>query len=90
MQTIGTYKRVVVKAGTSLLTYDSDQPNLEVMSSLVAQMAKLHQQGVEVLFVSSGAIAAGRGAVGQVKNSSSVPFRQALAAVGHPLSLIHI
>ena len=84
MQTEGTYERVVVKAGTSLLTYDSDQPNLEVMSSLVAQMADLHRQGTEILFVSSGAIAAGRGAVGQVKNSSSVPFRQALAAVGHP------
>ena len=84
MQPEGTYERVVVKAGTSLLTYDSDQPNLEVMSSLVAQMADLHRQGTEILFVSSGAIAAGRGAVEQVKNSSSVPFRQALAAVGHP------
>ncbi|MDO8687551.1 MAG: hypothetical protein Q7K41_03060, partial [Dehalococcoidales bacterium] len=54
------YQRIVVKLGTSLLTGGGDRLNEEVMSTLVAQVARLHQQGRELLIVSSGAVAAGR------------------------------
>ena len=77
-----TYHRVLVKLGTNLLTGGSERLNLEIMSSLVGQMARLHKQGLEVIIVSSGAIAAGRQRLGPIKERKDIPFKQVLAAVG--------
>jgi len=76
------YHRILVKMGTNLLTGGSDRLSLEVMSSLVGQMAKLHRQGMELIVVSSGAIAAGRQRLGLRRERRDIPFRQVLAAVG--------
>ena len=76
------YKRLVVKAGTSVLTGGSDRLDLEVMSGLVGQIAGLHASGAEVLLVTSGAVAAGRHAIGGAPKRRDIPFRQVLAAVG--------
>ena len=76
------YDRIVVKAGTRLLTGGADQLDLKTMAILVGQMARLQQRGVQVLMVSSGAIAAGRHVLGMRKEQKDVPFRQVLAAVG--------
>ncbi|MBI3040188.1 MAG: glutamate 5-kinase [Chloroflexi bacterium] len=75
-------RRIVAKFGTSLLTGGSDHLNEEVMSTLVAQLAQLHQQGLELLVVSSGAIAAGRYKLGLARERRGIPFRQVLASVG--------
>lgn len=77
-----------MKAGTAFLTDGEDSPNRKAMSMLVDQMAALHQSGANLLLVSSGAVAAGRGAVVGGDNTS-VQFRQALAAVGQS-RLMHI
>ena len=74
--------RLVVKLGTGLLTGGSDQLNLEIMSSLVTQVAQLHQQGIELVIVSSGAIAAGRQKLNLTKKIKDIPFKQVLASVG--------
>jgi len=76
------YQRIVVKLGTSLLTGGGDRLNEEVMSTLVAQVARLHQQGRELLIVSSGAVAAGRHKLGLTGELKGIPFKQVLAAVG--------
>jgi len=76
------YHRIVVKLGTSLLTGGSDHLNQEVMSGLIAQVAQLHKQGLELLVVSSGAIAAGRYKLGLTKELRGIPFKQVLASVG--------
>jgi len=76
------YHRIVVKFGTSLLTGGSDQLNQEIMSKLVAQVAQLHQQGLELLIVSSGAMAAGRQRLGLIKKNKTIPFKQVLCSVG--------
>ncbi len=76
------YHRLVVKLGTSLLTGGSDHLNEEIMSGLVAQVAQLHKQGLELIIVSSGAIAAGRHKLGLTKERRGIPFRQVLASVG--------
>ncbi len=76
------YQRIVAKFGTSLLTGGSDHLSQEVMSALVAQMAQLHKQGLELLIVSSGAIAAGRHKLGLTKKLRGIPFKQVLASVG--------
>jgi len=76
------YQRIVIKLGTNLLTGGTDSLNEEMISRLVDQVAELHLQGLEVLLVSSGAIAAGRYKLGITKERKDMPFRQVLAAVG--------
>ncbi len=76
------YHRIVAKFGTSLLTGGSDHLNQDIMSSLVTQVAQLHEQGLELLVVSSGAIAAGRYKLGLTKKIRGIPYRQVLASAG--------
>ena len=76
------YRRIVVKLGTSLLTGGSDHLDDNIMSSLVAQIARLHKQGLELLVVSSGAIASGRYKLGLTKKLKDIPLKQVLASVG--------
>ena len=77
-----TYQRIVAKFGTSLLTAGSTNLNIEQMTDLVAQIARLHKQGVEVVIVTSGAIAAGREKLGLTKKAKGVALKQVLASVG--------
>ncbi|MBA7597723.1 Glutamate 5-kinase [subsurface metagenome] len=76
------YRRLVVKLGTNLLTAGTDRLDLDVMAALVGQIARLHQQGHEVIIVSSGAIAAGRQKLELDKERRDIPFKQVMAAVG--------
>lgn len=76
------YRRIVMKAGTSVLTASSDKLHMPTMKGLVEQIASLHRQGTEVLLVTSGAIAAGMKPLDVAGDRSHVPFRQVLAAVG--------
>ena len=52
------------------------------MAALVGQVARLHQRGVELIVVTSGAIAAGRHRLGLKGDRKEMAFRQVLAAVG--------
>ena len=52
------------------------------MEALAAQIAAARQQGLEILIVSSGAIAAGRGALGLSDRPKTIPQKQAAAAIG--------
>ena len=76
------YNRIVLKFGTRLLTGGTDHLNQEIMSSLVAQVARLHEQGLEPIIVSSGAIASGRHKLGLTRKIKGIPFKQVLASVG--------
>lgn len=79
---VPSYRRVVVKAGTTVLTGGSDCLDMDVMSGLTRQIAGIHSTGVEVLLVTSGAVAAGRHSLGFPRERRDIPFRQVLAAVG--------
>ncbi|MBO8158708.1 glutamate 5-kinase [Thermosyntropha sp.] len=81
--------RIVIKVGTSTLTYKNGQLNLQRIDHLVRQIADLHNQGKEVLLVSSGAIGVGANRMGFKKVPSTMPEKQALAAIGQG-SLLHI
>jgi len=76
------HHRIVVKFGTSLLTGGNDRLNQDIISKLVAQVAQLHQQGLELLIVSSGAMASGRHKLGLTKKIKGIPFKQVLCSVG--------
>ena len=83
----GEYKRVVVKAGTSVLTKDGANGLDEVvLSNLVVQISQLKQTcGGELLLVTSGAITAGRGVLdrrAKAKLERDIVSRQVLAAIG--------
>ena len=54
------YSRVVIKAGTSLLTNGLEGLDEDFMNRFVDQISHLHQNGIEVVLISSGAVGAGR------------------------------
>ena len=76
------YQRIVVKAGTGVLTGGTDTLHAPTMESLVSQINCLYGQGKEILLVTSGAIAAGMKSLGVKEQARQVSFRQVLAAVG--------
>jgi len=82
MEKATSYRRIVTKFGTNLLTGGSDSLNERTISDLAAQLAHLHAQGQEVVVVSSGAIASGRQKLGSTRLARGIPFKQVLASVG--------
>jgi len=77
-----SWRRVVVKVGTSTLTAGSGRLNPPRMVDLVRQISHLRGLGVDVVLVSSGAQQAGRERLGYPQELKSIPFKQLLAAVG--------
>jgi glutamate 5-kinase len=75
-------QRIVVKLGTSVLTNGTPRLNRQKMLEIVQQIAHLHQQGHELIIVSSGAQAAGRERLNFPDLEKSVPAKQMLSAVG--------
>lgn len=74
--------RVVVKVGTHAIASRSGRPDRAALRRLVAQLCALRKQGHEVIFVSSGAVAAGVEALGLKARPSDVNAVQMCAAVG--------
>ncbi len=82
-------KRVVIKLGTNLLTGGNDSLDLDTIGAIFQQVAAVKETGIEVLIVSSGAVAAGRGPLSRTPGKDrlqqgTVAYRQALAALGQP------
>jgi glutamate 5-kinase len=77
-----SYKRVVVKVGTNVLTTEAGLLDGAVVRSLVRQIAELRRGGIQVVLVSSGAMGAGRALVKPSARLGVVARRQVLAAVG--------
>lgn len=75
-------KRIVIKIGTSSLTYDNGRTNLRRIGTLVRVISDLMNQGKEVILVSSGAIGIGVNTLKMSEKPSTVAGRQAVAAVG--------
>lgn len=82
METNLRYKKITVKVGSNVLTKPDGTLNDANISHLVDQIAFLHQNGVEIVLVSSGAVAAGRGEIGNGKKLDTVSARQLWSAVG--------
>lgn len=74
-------KRVVVKVGSNVLTEDHGL-NLRAIRSISQQICRLIDDGIEIILVSSGAMASGIRKVGLDKRPDEIPKRQAIAAVG--------
>jgi len=81
-------KRIVVKVGTSTLTYGSGKLNLDQIEKLVRELSDLENQGKEIILVSSGAVGAGMARLGLKEKPKTMPEIQAAAAVGQGI-LMH-
>jgi glutamate 5-kinase len=79
-----TYRSIVIKLGTSTLTAGTAALSPARMVELVRQAAWLHQQGRQVVLVSSGAMAAGRERLSFPQLPKDIPAKQMLSAVGQP------
>lgn len=75
-------KRIVVKVGTSTLTYETGKTNIRRMMKLCSVLADLHNAGLDVVLVTSGAIGVGVGKLGLSEKPQDIPGRQAAACVG--------
>ncbi len=82
---IKSKKRIVVKVGTSSLTYENGKVNLRFLDHLARQISDMKHRGMEVILVSSGAIGVGLPVLGFQKKPDFLPYKQAAAAVGQGL-----
>lgn len=89
MARLNSYRRIVVKIGSALLV-DRASGSLHAawLESLIADVAGLAEAGAEVILVSSGAIALGRGRLGLPKGALALEQAQAAASVGQ-IALAH-
>jgi glutamate 5-kinase len=76
------FKRIAVKIGSNVLTKADGTLDVDWMSILVAQVARLHREGIEIILISSGAVASGRGELKGQKKLDAVSQRQLFSAVG--------
>jgi len=81
-QVLSQVRRIVVKVGSRVLTDDQGDLDYTVVRQISADIAKLVNNGVQVVLVSSGAVAAGRSALGMADRPRTIPQKQAAAAVG--------
>ena len=75
-------KRIAIKIGSNVLTRQDGTLDITRMSALVDQVAELHHAGMEIVLISSGAVASGRSEVKVGKKLDSVSARQLYSAVG--------
>ena len=75
-------KRIVVKLGSSQIADAKMKPKTAQLSALSRQISQLRKAGIEVVLVSSGAIALGMGELGETKRSTELAQLQARAAIG--------
>lgn len=75
-------KRLVVKVGTSTLTYENGKSNIRRMAKLCEVLSDIANSGVEVVLVSSGAIGVGVQKLGLSAKPDTTAGQQAVASIG--------
>lgn len=75
-------RRIVVKVGTSTLTYENGRVNLRNLEKLCKVLSDLHNSGKQIILVTSGAIGVGVGKMKLKERPTETRYKQALAAVG--------
>lgn len=78
-------KRLVVKIGSSSLCYEDGKIDPNQIESIVDEISYLIQNDIQVILVSSGAVAAGKHLLNE--KGTSLENKQAAAAIGQPILL---
>lgn len=76
------FKRIAVKIGSNVLTRKDGTLDFTRMSALTDQISELHKAGVQVILISSGAVASGRSEIHAERKLDPVSARQLYSAVG--------
>lgn len=76
------YKKITVKVGSNVLTKPDGTLNVSQIAHLVDQIAFLRKNGVEIVLVTSGAVAAGRAILEPAKKTDTISKRQLWSALG--------
>jgi glutamate 5-kinase len=74
-------RRAVVKVGSNVLTADAGL-NINAIQSISSQICRLLNQGIQIILVSSGAMASGMKKMAFAKRPEAIPKRQAISAIG--------
>lgn len=82
MAILKNVKRIVVKVGTSTLTYSTGKTNIRRMHKLVSVLSDIVNSGIEVALVTSGAIGVGVGKLGLKEKPADTAGKQAAATIG--------
>jgi glutamate 5-kinase len=80
-QTHNAIRRAVVKVGSNVLTAQAGL-NIDAISTISSQICRLLDQGIQIILVSSGAMASGMKKMGFPKRPEAIPQRQAISAIG--------
>ena len=76
-------KKIAIKVGSNIIARPDGSLNTERIENLVEQVAKLKKAGIEVILISSGAVAAGKKFVGPaIKKNDIVSIRQVASSIG--------
>lgn len=75
-------KRIIIKVGSNVLTRADGMLDVTHLSSIVDQIVILHKKGIEVILVSSGAVASGKSEIKAKGKLDNVSARQLYSAVG--------
>jgi glutamate 5-kinase len=78
-------KKIVMKIGTSVLLDQNQKISTAIMAKFARQVRTIKDMGIDVIIVSSGAIACGMESVGLKKKPKEIEKRQALASIGQIL-----
>jgi glutamate 5-kinase len=85
---MGDYKRIVIKIGSNVLAASNGGLDNEIIKELVTQISILKKQNIELIVVSSGAVASGRSLLKLSEKIDDITARQVLASVGQ-VKLLH-
>ncbi len=78
-------KRIVIKIGSGVIATPRKGINRDILSNLAENVASLRNLGLEIVIVSSGAIACGLEVLGLTKRPEDIATKQAIAAIGQPV-----
>lgn len=79
---IADFNRIAIKVGSNVITQSDGSLNDGRILRLVEDVAILYKQGIEVILISSGAVAAGRSEISPSKKTNIIAAKQVLAAIG--------
>ena len=82
MREVKGIKKIIIKVGSSSLCNKNGRIDQEKILYLILQISKLIKNGYSIVLVSSGAIAAGMGLLQLKAKPTTIPEKQALAAIG--------
>ncbi|HQB29022.1 MAG TPA: glutamate 5-kinase [Paludibacter sp.] len=83
------YKKIAIKIGSNVLTKADGTIDTDSLSNLVDQIAALYNKGIEIVLISSGAVASGRSILNVSKKMDVVDQRQLFSAVGQARLINH-